>query len=90
MGNIVCGYKLNMTFINGITMVKNIWMSSYICTHLVLLCDILLVAFLHLFELRFQAFQLHLHSLHILQVFLGPLVKTLDGLSHILDLKENI
>lgn len=63
-------------------------MSSYICTHLVLLCDILLVAFLHLFELRFQAFQLHLHSLHILQVFLGPLVKILDGLSHILDLKD--
>lgn len=63
-------------------------MSTCICTHLVLLGDILLVAFLHLFELGFQASQLHLHSLHILQVFLGPLVKILDGLCHILDLRE--
>lgn len=65
------------------------WMDEHnILSYLVLLSNILLVVLLHLFEFSLQATQLHLHSMNILQIFLCPLIQSLNRLGHVLYLVE--
>lgn len=62
----------------SVNLKKKLMHEHIFVSYLVLLSNILFVVLLHLFEFSLQATQLQLHSMNVLQVFLCPLIQSLD------------
>lgn len=54
--------------------------------YLVLSGNVVFMSLFYLLEFVFETFELNLHLLHKLHVFLSPLVQNLNGLAHVLHL----